>query len=76
MTLGDMITAIFPSKKDIVTGDVLVVDGTDEYGNYAGDAESPPFVIFNITQQKNLPGYYPARAEAEKALEKLKGEAA
>lgn len=46
----------------------LCVEGTDEYGCYAADAESAPFVIYDIAAQRNLPGYYPTRAEAEAAL--------
>lgn len=51
--------------------DVLTVDGTAEDGTYQGDGEHAPFVIFNITQQTNLDGYYQTRQEAEQALEQI-----
>jgi hypothetical protein len=44
------------------------VDGNDEHGCYAGDGWLPPFVIFNIEAQENLPGYYQTREAAEWSL--------
>ncbi|CAE6795401.1 hypothetical protein R70006_05049 [Paraburkholderia domus] len=46
----------------------LVVDGTDEFGNYAGDANKPHFVVFDIDQQRKIAGPFGVRAEAEQAL--------
>jgi hypothetical protein len=50
----------------------LVVDGTDEYGNYAGDAQNAPFVVFDIERQENIAGPFPTRERAEQALEFIK----
>jgi hypothetical protein len=44
------------------------VDGNDEHGCYAGDGWLPPFVIFNIEAQENLPAYYQTREAAEWSL--------
>lgn len=49
----------------------LVVDGTDEYGNFAGDATEPPFVVFDIDKQENIAGPFPTRAEAESARDSI-----
>lgn len=46
----------------------LCVDGTDEYGNFAGDAQNAPFVVFDIDRQENIDGPYKTRAQAEVAL--------
>lgn len=51
----------------------LCVEGTDEYGCYAADAEGAPFVIYDIEAQQNLPGYYQTRAEADAALATITG---
>lgn len=51
------------------------VDGHDSAhpdAAYAGDGTFPPFVIFDIAEQDNLPGLYQTRQEAEEALVKLK----
>lgn len=51
------------------------VDGlefNDPDAPYAGDGQFPPFVIFDIAEQENLPGHYQTRQEAEEALDKLK----
>ena len=54
------------------------VDGAvypnDENGPlFQGDGQYPPFVIFDIQGQKNLPGHYQTRGAAEEALSKLLG---
>lgn len=54
------------------------VDGAvypnDENGPlFQGDGQYPPFVIFDIQGQKNLPGHYQTREAAEEALSKLLG---
>ena len=49
--------------------DHLIVDGTAEDGTYQGDGELPPFVIYNVDKQENLPGYYPTRQNANLALQ-------
>lgn len=41
---------------------------------YQGDGEFAPFVIFDIQAQRNLPGEYATRAEAEVALARIDGE--
>lgn len=41
---------------------------------YWGDGEFAPFVIFDIQAQRNLPGEYATRAEAEAALARIDGE--
>lgn len=46
----------------------LVLDGTDEYGNYAGDENRPPFAVFDVTLQRNVAGPFPTMAEAHGAL--------
>lgn len=53
--------------------DRYAVDGAvypdDENGPlFEGDGQYPPFVIFDIQAQENLPDRYPTREEAEKAL--------
>ena len=50
------------------------VDGCefgDPQSSYAGDGQFPPFVIFDIEAQQNLPGHYATRAQAEAALAKV-----
>ncbi len=58
------------------TGPRYCVDGL-EYGDpdspYHGDGQFPPFVIFDIQAQANLPGEYATRAEAEAALAMIDG---
>jgi hypothetical protein len=47
------------------------VDGhefADSDSAFAGDGQFPPFVIFDIDAQENLPGYYATREQAEQAL--------
>jgi hypothetical protein len=39
--------------------------------DFAGDGEYPPFVIFDIENQRNLPGEYATREEAETELNKV-----
>jgi hypothetical protein len=54
----------------------LVVDGVFEDGTFQGDGQDPPFVIFDVDNQRNLPGEYPTRQRAEAAMtEMLKEEA-
>lgn len=48
-----------------------VIDGTDEYGNYAGDAKRGPFVVFDIEAQENVAGPFPFRWMAAMALRLL-----
>lgn len=55
------------------------VDGAvypnDENGPlFQGDGQYPPFVIFDIQAQKNLPDHYQTREAAEEALSKLLGQ--
>lgn len=45
-----------------------VIDGTDQYGNYAGDATRPPFVVFDIEGQRNVAGPFRFRWLAVIAL--------
>ncbi|WP_425953219.1 LPD11 domain-containing protein [Ralstonia pseudosolanacearum] len=45
----------------------LVVDGLDESGNFAGDGEKAPFVVFDADDQQNIAGPFVTRAEGEKA---------
>lgn len=47
----------------------LVVDGTDEAGNFAGDGKDAPFVIFEVSTQSNIAGPYATRKQAETFLE-------
>lgn len=47
------------------------VDGLefdDPDAPYAGDGQFPPFVIFDIEKQENLPGEYDSRVEAEQVM--------
>lgn len=47
------------------------VDGLefdDPDSNYTGDGQFPPFVVFDVTRQENLPGHYDTREKAEQAL--------
>ena len=50
------------------------VDG-HEFENHdselLGDGQFPPFYIFDIQEQDNLPGSYPTRKEAEAVMQKL-----
>ncbi|WP_454735389.1 hypothetical protein [Cupriavidus necator] len=39
----------------------LVIDGTDEYGNYDGAATRGPWVVFDVEAQCNVAGPYPFR---------------
>ena len=52
----------------------LTVDGRlcpNEDSDFAGDGQYPPFVIFDVGAQDNLPAHYETRAEAEAALTAL-----
>lgn len=46
----------------------FAVDGIDESGNFAGDGQNPPFVIFHIQAQINFAGPYASRSDAMNAL--------
>jgi hypothetical protein len=49
----------------------LCVDGResdDIDAPYAGDGQFPPFVIFDIDGQRNLPGEYASRGRADAAM--------
>lgn len=55
----------------------LVVDGTDQYGHFAGDGDQPPFAVFDVALQDNIAGPYTSREAAEAARQAiLKGEPA
>jgi hypothetical protein len=45
----------------------LAVDGTDEFGNYAGDGKNAPFVVFDINRQENIAGPFSTRRKADAA---------
>ncbi|ERJ38656.1 hypothetical protein L810_6873 [Burkholderia sp. AU4i] len=45
----------------------LVVDGTDEHGNFAGDGVNAPFVVFDVDRQENIAGPFGTRQDGEKA---------
>jgi len=49
----------------------LVVDGTDDGGNLAGDGEKYPFVVFDIDAQENIAGPFKTRADGETAREAI-----
>lgn len=49
----------------------LVVDGTDDGGNFAGDGEKYPFVVFDIDAQENIAGPFKTRADGETAREEI-----
>jgi hypothetical protein len=52
----------------------LCVDGHEfdnPESNWAGDGEFPPFVVFDIDAQENLPPYYATRSQAQLAMERL-----
>ena len=49
----------------------LVVDGVAEDDTYQGDGKNPPFVIFDVDAQRNLPGEYPTRERAEAARRQM-----
>lgn len=47
------------------------VDGLefdDPESNYLADGQFPPFVVFDVMRQENLPGHYDTREKAEQAL--------
>ena len=44
----------------------LVVDGLGEDGNFAGDGERAPFVVFDVERQKNIAGPFASRELADK----------
>lgn len=49
----------------------LCVDGhefDDTESAWLGDGKFPPFAVFDIDAQENLPGRYPSRVEAECAM--------
>lgn len=50
----------------------LVVDGTDEYGNFAGDAQNAPFVVFDVDLQENIAGPFASRAAAAMSMARIK----
>lgn len=50
----------------------LVVDGTEEYGNFAGDGAYAPFVVFDVDAQTNIAGPYCTRREAEWGLSRIR----
>lgn len=52
-------------------GEFLVIDGTAEDGTYQGDAESPPFAVFNVDRQENVAGPFDTMAAARGALNEL-----
>lgn len=45
----------------------LVVDGTDQHGNFAGDGENAPFVVFDVDRQANIAGPFGTREDGEMA---------
>ncbi|WP_420213370.1 hypothetical protein ACN8ZM_39815 (plasmid) [Burkholderia aenigmatica] len=45
----------------------LVVDGTDETGNFEGDGNNAPFVVFDIDRQENVAGPFGTREAGEEA---------
>lgn len=44
------------------------IDGTDEFGCYAGDATNPPYMVHDIDAGEPVAGPFQTRAEAEAAL--------
>lgn len=48
-----------------------VVDGTHEDGNFSGDGESAPFVVFDKTNQTWLPPRYYSRESAQIVADEL-----
>lgn len=50
----------------------LVVDGTDQYGNFDGAAEQAPFVVFDVDLQENIAGPFASRAGAQLSLAFIK----
>jgi hypothetical protein len=58
----------FTATADKVIGDHLVVDGTDDGGNFAGDGEHAPFVVFDVDLQRNIAGPFDTRVQARMAL--------
>jgi len=57
--------AVLGARTAELLGMLLVVDGTDEFGNFAGDAQSAPFVIFDVERQENIAGPFDSRELAE-----------
>lgn len=55
------------SSKSVVVPKNLVVDGTDHSGNFAGDGDSAPFVVFDVERQKNIAGPFDTRDAGDKA---------
>lgn len=55
------------SSKSVVVPKNLVVDGTDHSGNFAGDGDSAPFVVFDVERQENIAGPFDTRDAGEKA---------
>lgn len=49
----------------------LVVDGTDTCGNFAGDGEYAPFVVFDVDRQENIAGPFGTRQDGEKARSEI-----
>ncbi|KVV40959.1 hypothetical protein WT27_13635 [Burkholderia territorii] len=56
-----VVPAVNPSARN------LVVDGTDECGNFAGDGERAPFVVFDVDRQANIAGPFDTREHGETA---------
>lgn len=52
-------------------GEFLVIDGTADDGTYQGDANKPPFVVFNVDKQTNVAGPFYSMRRAKAALAKL-----
>lgn len=51
----------------------FVVDGhefANEESAFTGDGQYPPFVVFDVAKQENLPGEYPTRGQAQAAADK------
>lgn len=49
-------------------GEFLVIDGTAEDGTYQGDADAPPFVVFNVDRQQVVAGPFETMSEARESL--------
>lgn len=58
-----------PNIKDVPAN--LVVDGLDEAGNFAGDGERAPFVIFDVNRQENIAGPFAARDLADQHRQEI-----
>lgn len=70
--VASQVAAVNPT----VPGRMLVVDGINEEGNFAGDGELAPFVVFDAGQQVNIAGPFTTRQLAEQhRVEILSGQA-